>query len=156
MTQLLIATTNALHALATAIFIGYYLVLSLIYLPDIGRPELGGGAALGRLSKSSRRWQYIALFVLALTGVYLTIADSRYAGIGNFNSTWALLMLVKHIVILAMLAIGFWANVVAHLGQALRSNPDSAPAMARYRRYCTTMAICGVLVLALTAIAQVE
>jgi len=37
----------------------------------------------------------------------------------------------------------------------LRSNPDSAPAMARYRRYCTTMAICGVLVLILTALAQV-
>ena len=46
MTPLLVATATALHALATVVFIGYYLLLSMLYLPVLAKSEFGGGASL--------------------------------------------------------------------------------------------------------------
>lgn len=155
MTSLLVATATALHALATVIFIGYYLLLSLVFLPALSTPGIGGGAALGEASRRSRPWQYVSLLVFILTGVYLLFVDSSYQGIGNFGNPWAILMLVKHVVVLMMIAVGFWANAVKRVGHDLRSYPNDAERLARYRRYVTAMTICGILVLVLTAFAQV-
>jgi uncharacterized membrane protein len=155
MTQLLIATANGLHALATVVFVGYYLTLSLLYLPALAKPEMGGGAALGEISRRSRPWLYASLFIFALTGVYLTLVAPNYLGIGHFSNPWAILMLVKHILILAMIAIGLWFNAIQRVGPALRSKIDAAQTMARFRKYCNAMTVCGVLVLLLTASAQV-
>jgi uncharacterized membrane protein len=156
MTELLTAAANVLHALATTVFVGYYLLMSLLYLPLLPRPEMGGGAALGRISKASRPWQYVSLLVLAVTGAFLTYVDTNYMGVGNFGSPWAILMLVKHVVIVAMIAVAFWGNVLQRVGQTLRSNPGDAAALARFRTYCNVMSVCGVIVLIVTAIAQVE
>lgn len=156
MTPFLVATANGLHALATVIFVGYYLLLSLLYLPALTRPEAGGGAALSEISKRSRPWLYVSLLIFALTGVYLTLVDANYLGIGHFSNPWAILMLVKHLLILAMIAIGFWFNAIQRVGPALRSYPGDAQRMARFRRYSNLMAVCGVLVLLLTALAQIE
>jgi uncharacterized membrane protein len=156
MTQLIIATANGLHALATVIFVGFYLTLSLLYLPALAKPGAAGGAALGEISKRSRPWLYASLLIFALTGVYLTLVDANYPGLGNFTNPWAILMLVKHILILAMIVIGLWYNAIQRVGPALRSNIDAAQTMARFRRYCNAMTVCGVLVLLLTAVAQVE
>jgi uncharacterized membrane protein len=156
MTSFLIAIANSLHALATVIFVGYYLLLSLLYLPALAKPEMGGGAALGEVSKRSRSWLYASLVIFAFTGVYLTLADPNYPGFGNFSNPWAVLMLVKHILILAMVAIGFWFNAIQRVGPALRSYPSDAERMARFRRYSNLMAVCGVLALLLTAFAQIR
>ena len=156
MTSFLIATADGLHALATIVFVGYYLLLSLLYLPVLAKPEIGGGAALGEVSKRSRPWLYTALVIFAITGIYLTVVDANYAGIGHFSNPWAILMLVKHILILAMIAIGFWFNFIRRVGPALRSYPGDASRMARFRRYCNAMTMCSVLVLLLTAFAQIE
>jgi uncharacterized membrane protein len=99
---------------------------------------------------------YASLLIFALTGVYLTLVDANYPGFGNFTDPWAILMLVKHILILAMIAIGLWYNAIQRVGPALRSNIDAAQTMARFRRYCNAMTVCGVLVLLLTAVAQIE
>jgi len=156
MTSFLIAIANSLHALATVIFVGYYLLLSLLYLPALAKPEMGGGAALGEVSKRSRSWLYASLVIFAFTGVYLTLIDANYLGIGNFGNPWAILMLVKHVLILAMVAIGFWFNFIQRVGPALRSYPGDAERMASFRRYSNMMSLCGVLVLLLTAFAQIR
>ena len=96
MSQLLLATSTTLHALAMIVFIGHYLLMSLIYLPALS-PLDNGGKALGEMSHRSRRWLYISILVFAATGVHLMLVDPNYLGIGNFSNPWALLMLVKHI-----------------------------------------------------------
>jgi uncharacterized membrane protein len=156
MNQLLIVIVNALHTLATVIFVGYYLLLSLLYLPVLAESEMGGGVALSEISKRSRPWLYASLVIFALSGVYLTLVNPNYLGIGNFSDPWAVPMLVKHIVILVMVAIGFWFNTIQRVGPALRSYPGAAERMARFRRYSNMMSVCGVLVLLLTAIAQIQ
>jgi uncharacterized membrane protein len=150
---LVIAAANGLHALASVVFVGFYLTLSLVCLPALAGPG-ANSAALGAISKRSRPALYVSILVFALTGIYLTLVDPNYHGIGNFDSPWAILMLVKHILIVAMIAIGFWYNVLVRLGPTLRSSSDGQ-AIRHFRRYSKAMAICGTLVLLLTAVAQV-
>ena len=81
MSQILIALSIWLHALATIILIGHYLLLSLIYLPVLAKDN---GPALSEISRGSRSWLYISLVVFAITGTYLMLIDSGYLGFYGF------------------------------------------------------------------------
>jgi uncharacterized membrane protein len=155
MSQVAIATSTTLHALAMIIFIGHYVLMSLIYLPALSKLD-NGAKALGEMSAHSRRWMYGSILVFAVTGVHLMLIDPNYLGIGNFSNPWALLMLIKHLVIVVMIGLGFWFNMLQRVGPAMRSNSGAAQGVAKFRQYSNAMAICGVLVLALTALSQVQ
>jgi putative copper export protein len=99
---------------------------------------------------------YLSLIVFAVTGTYLTIADPNYLGIGNFGNIWGILMLVKHILIVGMIVIGFWYNAILRVGPLMSSNTGADQALARFGLYSKLMAVSGVLVLLLTALAQME
>lgn len=158
MTQILIALSFWLHALGTAVLIGHYLLLSLVYLPvfEKHQAEPASKTILSEISKRSRSWLYVSLLIFAVTGTYLTFIDPNYLGIGNFGNPWAILMLVKHILILGMLGIGFWYNGLMRVGPMLSSNSGTAQAFARFHQYSNLMSITGVLVLLLTAISQAQ
>jgi uncharacterized membrane protein len=158
MSQTLIALSFWLHALGTIILIGHYCLLSLIYLPvfEKNQAEPAGRTILSEISKRSRSWLYVSLLIFAVTGIYLTFVDPNYLGIGNFGNPWAVLMLVKHILILGMLGMGFWYNGLMRVGPMLNSNNGSAQAFPRFRQYSNLMAVAGVLVLLLTAISQAQ
>ena len=55
-----------------------------------------------------------------------------------------------------MIGMGFWFNAIMRVGPLMSSNTGAEAALVRFRWYVNTMAICGVLVLLLTALAQVE
>jgi uncharacterized membrane protein len=153
MSQILIDLSIWLHALATVVFIGHFLLLSLIYLPVL---ENNNSMLLSEISKGSRRWMYISILIFVITGTYLTFADPNYLGFANFGNLWGILMLLKHILILGMIAMGFWFNAILRVGPMMSSNSNAARAVTRFRSYVRLMAISGVLVLLLTALAQVE
>jgi uncharacterized membrane protein len=155
MSQLLIATSTTLHALAMIVFIGHYLLMSLIYLPALSTVDQAG-RALGEMSHGSRAWLYGSILVFAATGVHLMLIDPNYLGIGNFSNPWAVLMLIKHILIIVMIGLGFWFNAIQRVGPTMRSNSRAAEGVAKFRQYSNLMAVCGVLVLALTALSQVQ
>jgi uncharacterized membrane protein len=158
MSYILVSTSYWLHALATVVFIGHYLLLSLIYLPVFAKMDLsaGIGTALSAISKRSSNWLYASLGVFIVTGIYLTVADPSYLGLGGFRQPWAILMLVKHILILVMVGMGFWFNAIQRVGPLMSSNTGAQQALARFRWYSNAMAICGALVLLLTAVAQAQ
>ena len=158
MSQILITMSVWLHALATVILIGHYLLLTLIYLPVLSKKESVNttGAILSEMSKRSRVWLYASLLIFIITGTYLMLIDSGYLGFMNFGNLWGILMLVKHILVLGMLAMGFWFNAILRVGPLMSSNTSAMQAIARFRWYSNAMAISGVLVLLLTALAQVE
>lgn len=151
MSQILISLSVWLHALATVVFIGHFVLLAGIYLPALSK----NGPALSEISKRSRYWMYASLVIFMVTGIYLMLVDPNYMGIGNFGDFWAVMMLVKHILIVAMIALGFWYNAILRVGPMMMSN-NPEQAIFRFRKYVNWMAICGVLVLLLTAIAQIE
>ena len=153
MSSILIALSVWLHALGTVILIGHYLLLSVIYLPVL---EKGGGTFLSQISKRSRPWMYASLVIFMVTGIYLMFADPNYLGVGDFGNFWSLMMLVKHLLIVGMIALGFWYNAFLRVGPMMASNNNAELGIRRFRMYCSLMAISGVLVLLLTALAQVE
>lgn len=152
MSQLLIVLSYWLHELATVILIGHYLLLPLIYMPVITRSS-EQGLILSSISFQSRLWMYFSLILFAGTGAYLTFADPNYLGLGNFGNTWGVLMLIKHLLIVGMVGLGFWFNAVFKGGPAMNSDQGDV-AVKRFHGYCWAMAIAGLLVLLLTGIAQ--
>ena len=157
MSEILIAVSTWLHALATVVFIGHFILLAFFYLPAVkDQPEIPVGAVLGEFSKRSRAWMYVALLIFMITGVHLTLVDKNYRGVGDFGNLWSILMLVKHVLIMGMILAGFWFNAILRVGPMLFSKTGSSQAMERFRLYNTGMAITGVLVLLLTAISQMK
>jgi uncharacterized membrane protein len=140
------------------VFIGHPLLLALIYLPALSRGESvnGAGAILSEVSKRSRVWLYLSLLIFVVTGIYLTLVDSNYLGLAKFGNLWSVLMLVKHLLILGMVGLGFWYNAILRVGPLMSSNTGAVQAIARFRWYNNAMAVSGVLILLLTAIAQVK
>jgi uncharacterized membrane protein len=153
MAQLLFSLSTWLHAVATVVLIGHYLLLTVICLPVLAQ-EQGGGVMLSAISKRSRSWLYASLLVFAITGIHLTVADANYLSLGNFDNPWSILMLVKHVLVLAMLALGFWFNAVLRVGPAMSSDVSGKQAIASFSLYARLMAGIGLVVLLLTAIAQ--
>ena len=151
MTQLLLSISTWLHALATVVFIGYFTLMAVIVLPALSK----NGPALSEISKSSRLWMYASLIVFAITGTHLMLIDSGYLGFMDFGNFWGIVMLVKHILVIAMIAMGFWYNAIMRVGPMMSSN-NPEQAIVRFRTYVNAMAVCGVLVLLLTALAQVQ
>ena len=83
------------------------------------------------------------------------LIDSGYLGFMDFGNFWGIVMLVKHILVLAMIVMGFWYNAILRVGPMMSSN-NPEQAIARFRKYVNAMAVCGVLLLLLTALAQLE
>jgi uncharacterized membrane protein len=153
MSQILIALSVWLHAAATVVLIGHYLLLSIIYLPVL---EKNGGTFLSEISKRSRPWMYISLVIFMVTGIYLMFMDPNYLGVGDFGNLWSIMMLVKHLLIVGMIGLGFWYNAFLRVGPMMASNNNAELGIRRFRVYSNLMAISGILILLLTALAQVE
>ena len=153
MSQILIPLSVWLHAVGTVVLIGHYLLLSVIYLPVL---EKNGGTFLSEISKRSRPWMYVSLAIFMVTGIYLMFADPNYLGVGDFGNLWSVIMLVKHLLIVGLIGLGFWYNALLRVGPMMASNNNAALGIRRFRMYSNLMAISGVLVLLLTALAQVE
>lgn len=83
------------------------------------------------------------------------LIDSGYLGFMDFGNFWGIVMLLKHILVFAMIGMGFWYNAILRVGPMMSSN-NPEQAIARFRNYVNMMAVCGVLILLLTALAQVE
>ena len=157
MSEMLTALSTWLHALATVVFIGHFVLLALIYLPAAkDKPYIEFGAILGEFSKRSRVWIYVALLIFMVTGIHLMLVDPNYLGVGNFHNLWSILMLVKHILIVGMIVAGFWFNAILRVGPMLSSKTGSSQAYNSFRFYVNGMAVSGSLVLLLTALSQVK
>ena len=153
MSQIIIALCVWLHALGTVILIGHYLLLSTLYLPVLVK---NNGAILSEVSKRSRPWMYISLVIFMVTGIVLMLVDPNYLGVGNFSNPWAMLMLVKHILVVGMIGLGFWFNAILRVGPMMSSNNSAELGIRRFRTYSNLMAISGILVLLFTALAQIQ
>lgn len=153
MSQILITLSVWLHALATVVFIGHHLLLAIIYLPVL---QKNSGPELSEISKRSRSWLYASLAIFIVTGTYLMVIDSGYLGFMDFGNFWGVVMLLKHVLIFGMIGLGFWYNAFLRVGPMMASNNSAQLGIQRFRMYSNLMAIAGVLVLLLTALAQVE
>ncbi len=147
-----------LHTVALVIAWGYYGILGRIALPALEHSLDRQSLATTLLGIERRAVPLVALSALlfTLTGSYLLVIDPHYAGLGNvFASSWTLLMLAKHGMVIAFIAL---AVAVDRLIRRVARTTDTGPRQRDLRWLGFTAEGAtglGALIVLLTAAAQV-
>lgn len=111
MSQPILAISLFFHILATVIWIGGILIITLLVIPEVNRILVDQPAlyqVLLRLRKRFAPISNLALVALITTGLFQMTADPNYDGLMQFNNTWSQIMLIKHILIVVMALVGLF------------------------------------------------
>lgn len=163
MSQSLLAVSLFFHLLATVVWVGGLLVITVLVWPAARRvlqdtPPLY--TFLARLRSRFFPISNLALGVLIVTGLSQMTADPNYDGLLLFDNTWSQVMLAKHIVIAGMVLAGVMLQYIVapalERATLLAERGKGDPvAYARLRRRETVLTWVnvglGVLVLAFSA-----
>ena len=154
-----------LHMLATVTWIGGLVTLAWLVVPA-ARRSLESSSYNSLLERLQNRLQSVGWFCMVLlvgTGMFQLSANPNYSGFLAINNRWALAILVKHLMIVAMVAISAYLTwfllpslrraamrqaqglITADAGEKLRQREQSL------LRLNLTLAL---VVLALTALAR--
>jgi len=153
-----------LHMLATVVWIGGLAALSILVLPA-ARAALDLQAYSSLLEHLQKRLDPLGWFCLALlagTGMLQMSANPNYHGFLAIDNRWAVAILVKHLVFIAMIGLSVymtWWLLPGLRRAALRQarGQDAPGAGSMHRQEWLLMRlnlVLGVLILALTAIAR--
>lgn len=109
----ILALSYWIHLLATIVWLGGMALLALVALPALqhGSLETNQWAALQRRFTP---WVNASLVLLLVTGFVQMTNDSNYEGFLRVDSLWAQAILVKHVVVGAMIAIGAYTQWRLH------------------------------------------
>jgi uncharacterized membrane protein len=146
-----------LHTLGMVIVIGYYGILGRFVLPAMRRSLDGASVvhALVAVERRARPFLVIATVLFAVTGVYLLAIDDQFTGIGSVReSSWAALMLLKHLVVVAVLGAGIVVDVLAGWAGEAGDPGVRDRSVGRVGLAADAAAALGALALLLTAVAQ--
>lgn len=160
-----LALSLFVHITATVVYIGGLLVTVLLIFPEVRRVIDGQPAFYRVLSRLRQRFYPISNLCLAalwVTGLLQMTADPNYDGFLTFDDDWSRIMLLKHILIVGMMAAG----VVLQFGVApqlerislLMEHSKGDPAewqrlRAREVRLTVLLSVLGIAVLACSAAA---
>jgi len=155
--SVLLVVSNALHMLATVLLVGFYSLLFLVWLPATRRlPDGQQNVLVGDIFARFRPWQYASFLIFALSGVFLTMVDRYYLGLGQFVNNWSLVMLVKHVLIAALIGLCIYSGILAANIQSKNFDETAAFILQRRLQVCAgVLSLLGLLVLCLTALAQI-
>lgn len=164
--NLLLALSFWLHMVATIVWVGGLALMALVVWPG-ARAVLGPGPQLAELlSRLHQRFNplaWVSLAVLVVTGLAQMAANENYDGLLNVNNAWTAAILVKHLAVIGMVAIGAymqWSLQPALARLAVRAAhgrpaPEAEALQARELSLTRLNLACGLVVLALTAVARV-
>lgn len=154
MTDILVALSTWLHALATIVMVGYFLFAGLIYLPVLERQMQGSNLRILLEQVSARLKPFFggSLLIFLVTGTHLMLVNESYMGLGKiFANLWCVLIVIKHVLVLAFLGLAFYSERT-FLGQMSDQNPR---ALKQFHWALNINLILGAIILLLTAIAQI-
>ncbi len=113
MSAVVIALFTWLHTLATVVFVGHYVFLTLVYLPVLERRTNCDQLRELLVQVTGRLRPYFggSLLVFLVTGTYLMFANPQYLGLGNFfGNAWSVLLVTKHVLVVAFLALAIYSE----------------------------------------------
>lgn len=168
MIQWLLALSYFLHLVATVVWIGGLLLLTLVVWPEaralLARQDQSGLLLdfLDRLRKRFYPLTNLSLVVLTVTGLFQMDQNPHYDGLLQLTNDWTRAILLKHVAVLGMLVIGLamqWGVVPALERATLlvrngRESPDLDRLRRRERQLTVLNCTLGIVVLILTAIAR--
>ena len=146
-----------LHTLAFVIVLGYYGILGRVLLPALERSLDGPALAAALVAVERRALPLVVLSIVLFlaTGTYLLFVDPDYAGLGNFfASTWTTLMLVKHLLVIVLIALGVLVDRFIRRVAAATTDTARGSALRRLELSAEGATGLGALVILLTAAAQ--
>lgn len=153
MSTLIIALSIWLHSLATVVFVGYYLFMSLVYLPVFERHAQGSALRelLEQVSTRLRPYFGGSLLIFIVTGTYLMVINEDYLGLGDFfGNAWSVLIVVKHVLVLAFLALAIYSERFV----MVKISEQRPQALSQFRQALGINTGLGILILLLTTAAQ--
>lgn len=109
MSQSLLAVSLFFHFVATIVWIGGLVILTVLVWPEARRTLSDYPAVYTFLSRLRTRFfplSNFALVVLVVTGLSQMTADPNYEGVLQFNNAWSVAMLIKHAAIVLMVIGG--------------------------------------------------
>jgi uncharacterized membrane protein len=113
MKEVILALCYWLHLIATVVWIGGIFFILFITIPSA---KLVLGAEAGKLmGETSKRFTPLANFsiiLLIVTGAVLTALNKQFSGIGNFDNSWSLGLIVKHVLVLVMVLVHFYRGLI--------------------------------------------
>jgi uncharacterized membrane protein len=145
-----------LHSVALVIAWGYYGIVGRIVIPALGR-SFDHATQARALAEVERRAVPIVLLSVALftvTGTYLLIENPRYSGLGQFDSSWSMLMLAKHGFVLAFVVLGILFDRSIRRAVGGRTDDARASNLRQARLIAEGATGLGALIVLLTAAAQ--
>ncbi len=153
MSPFLVALSTGLHVLATVVFVGYYLFTGLIYLPVLRRCMQVDALRdiLEQVSARLRPFFGGSLLVFLITGTHLMLINKSYLGLGSFFANpWSVLIVVKHVLVLAFLAIAVSSERIL----LPRINAQKPDVLKRFTWALNTNIILGAVIVLMTSVAQ--
>jgi uncharacterized membrane protein len=138
---------------------GYYGVLGRMVIPALERSLDGPvrGDALAAIERRAVPLMLLSLALFVVTGSYLLFIDSRYEGLGNvFANGWTTLMLMKHVVVIGLIALGVVVDRYARRLQAATDEAARAAALRGLRLGAEGATALGAVIALLTAAAQLS
>jgi uncharacterized membrane protein len=162
MTLWVLALFYWVHLLATVIWLGGMALLALIALPAWRQQTLATNQWLA-LQQRFTPWVNASMVLLWITGFVQMTNDEHYTGFLSVDSTWAWAMLIKHISVLALMGLGFYAQfrilpamtriqLLAGKKPALAAT-EEARLSRQEQQLLRLNLLCAALVLLLTAVA---
>ena len=167
MVQWLLALSFFLHLVATVVWLGGLVLLTLVVWPEarnlLARQEQGEAllALLDRLRKRFYPLANLSLIVLIVTGLFQMDKNPHYDGLLQLTNDWTRAILLKHVAVLGMLVVGAamqWSVLPALERASLllrrgKDVPDLEQWRRRERQLSALNLVLGVLVLFFTALA---
>lgn len=159
MNQTLLVGALWLHNLSTVILIGYYLILALVFLPAFGKDTKGSnlGQMIEQVSSRTRSLIIASFVGLIVTGLYLMLIDPSYNSFAVFSNTWGFIILAKHVLVVIMIGLGYFTDraILPAVAKPVKGKPGANPFLKQLKVIVNVLAILGVAILLLTALAQV-
>ncbi len=109
MSSLTLAISLFFHLVATVVWIGGLVIITLLVWPEMRRALDSSPALLALLTRLRRRfvpWSNFSLVVLVVTGLAQMTANPNYDGMLVIDNEWSRAMLLKHLAIAGMVVCG--------------------------------------------------
>ncbi len=113
MKEVILAVCYWLHLSATVVWIGGIFFILFIALPSAKQVL---GAEAGKLTgETSKRFTPLAnysIILLIVSGAVLTALSKQFSGMGNFENSWSIGLIVKHVFVLGMILVHFYRGLI--------------------------------------------
>jgi len=142
---------KSFHDLFTALWVGGILTTAISFMPaykKVGAQSKQFNPLLEKYQNRLRVVAVISIVGLWITGLFLGRRSPEFAGFMDFSTPYALLISIKHLIILAMIFVAVFRGFI--LGRKIQSFTSSQ--MKSYMALLIVNSILGIIVLFLSGI----